>query len=519
MGRLRAVGAFLALTLLTVGCAGDEPDVGRGEPDRVNQNLTVGYVTDAFRVSGRNPNLAEGLSVTETLLRLGPNFEVQPLLATSVEFRAPNTWRFRVRQGVTFHDGTPLNAEAVKVGLFDRVAAAGANTLGAGPGSAAVVDDFTVDFTPTTPNLRVPEQIVHPRFAVYGQIGSIGTKPIGTGPFRFLSYAPKDRLVVERYPGYWGPQPALEEITFRFFADDAARRLALAAGDVDLIVNVPRPDVAGVRTQGFDVATSAVGSYQALYANIHGDPPYDVLGDLRVRQAVASAIDREALVRDVLEGQGTTDVTYVPPGTLGQHASLVKGPKFDPARARSLLDQAGWTGSGTRTKDGRALMLTLVTTSSQATVAQYVQAQLKVVGIDVVISPEPDGAAYEVAVGERAGDLWLELGNQNDANAAFLPFLLFSSAGEGEEEVSYQALFAPRGRFDGLIASTLTEPDADKVRKATAEALHELIDNLSVVTPLAGLFRVYAMKDTVAGFEPGPSIVSLRWDTISRTAG
>nr|WP_281288662.1 ABC transporter substrate-binding protein [Pseudonocardia kunmingensis] len=112
------------------------------------------------------------------------------MLAERWEFRAPNTWRFFLRHGVRFHDGQPFNAQAVKAGLFDRVAQRkNGSTIKAGPDSAVVVDEYTIDFTPTVPNLRVPEQIGHPSNVVYAPGSIAGVKPMGTGPFTFLEYA------------------------------------------------------------------------------------------------------------------------------------------------------------------------------------------------------------------------------------------------------------------------------------------------------------------------------------------
>jgi peptide/nickel transport system substrate-binding protein len=485
------------------------------------QELTVGTTDDQFVVSGARANLAAGYNVLETLTLLSADYTVKPLLAERWEFRAPNTWRFFLRRGVTFHDGQPFNAAAVKTGLFDRLAKTpGGSTIKAGPDSAVVVDDYTIDFTPLSTNLRVPEQLVHPTNGAAAPGTTLEAKPVGTGPFRFVEYAPKDHLTVERNDAYWGPKPKLDRITFRFLPDNNTRRQALDAGQVDLILNVPTADVKPLKDKGFTVATSAVGAYDALYLNIHGKPPYDLLADRSLRQAIAYSIDRKAIATGVLDGQATADPTVVPPGSLGNYASTVKGYAYDPAKARSTLEAAGWRvgPDGIRTKDGRRLHLQLVsglpTAEALRPIPAYLQSELKGVGIDLEIVERPDTASYQSLVTAGQVDIAIEQGNQNDANPSFLPVLLFCQCGSGAS-ADYVGLFGPGPEFDNLIMPTLSEVDIDKVRKQSADAMRNIIDDQAVVVPLAGIPRLYGMKKSVQGFVAHPSAINTRWDGIS----
>ncbi len=524
MRRRRGLFLAIAVALAATACGGgastkESKSAASTVPPR--QELTVGTSDDQYVVSGARANLGNGLNILETLTVLSADYQVKPLLAERWEFRAPNTWRFFLRRGVKFHDGQPLTAQAVKTGLFDRVAATpGGGTIKAGPNSAVVVDDYTIDFTPTAPNLRVPEQIVHPNNGVAAPGSDLGTKPVGTGPFRFAEYRPKEQLVVERNPDYWGPKPALDRITFRFFKDDNDRRAALEKGEVDLIVGVPTVDVKGLKDKNLVVATSAVGAYDALYLNIHGGGPHDLLADLNVRQALAGSIDRKAIATGVLDGQATADPTMVPPSSLGSFASMVKGVSFDQAKAKTTLDGAGWNvgSDGVREKDGRKLKLQLISgfpsAATLAPIPTFIQAQLKQVGIDLEIIERPDAASYQDLLTKGDGDIFIEQGNQNDGNPSFLPVLLFYSGGSGAN-ADYVGRFGPGTGFDQLIGPTLTEPDIEKVRQETATAMHYIIDEQAVVVPLAGVSRIYAMKKSVTGFTPGPSIINLRWDGIS----
>lgn len=531
MIRLRSlIAAVVALALVATGCGGndggtDTSTATSGAPKlAATQELSVGFTEDQYVLEGPETGLGAyplNVNVYETLTYLTPDYQVKPGLAERWEFRAPNTWRFYLRKGVVFHDGQPLTAQAVKTGMFDRVATRrGGGTIKAGPESAVVVDDSTIDFTPTGPNLRVPEQIVHPSNFIPAPGSEPGKKPVGTGPFRFVEYQPKERIVVEANPDYWGDKPTLTKITFRFYPDSETRRLALESGNIDLAYQVPRPDVENMAAKGFRIEKSKVGAYRTLYSNIHGTAPYDLLADPKVRKAVAMGIDREALVEGVLDGLATTDPTWVPPSSLGKHRSAIKGVDYDLAGAKKLLDDAGWApgASGIRAKDGRPLKLKLVSGFPSAEIHRpvptYLQAELKKIGVDVEIVERPDSASFQALIGSGEGDLFLEEGNQNDANPGFLPVLLLYTGGTGSS-ANYQKLFAPGPTFDQLIAPALTAPDIDGVRKAVAEALHEAIDVQNVLIPLAGVFRIYGMREQVQGFVAHPSFLNVQWSGVS----
>lgn len=532
MNRLRPLtAAVVALLVLAAACGSDDKEDASATSTApklaTTQELSVGFTEDQYVLEGPETGLGAyplNVNVYETLTYLSADYQVKPGLAERWELRPPNTWRFYLRKGVKFHDGQPLTAQAVKAGTFDRVATRrGGGTIKAGPESAVVVDDHTIDFTATGPNLRVPEQLVHPSNFVPAPGSEPGKKPVGTGPFRFVEYQPKERIVVEANPDYWGDKPTLTKITFRFYPDSETRRLALESGDIDLAYQVPRPDVADMEARGFRIEKSEVGAYRALYANVHGVPPHDLLGDPKLREALAKAIDRKALVEGVLDGLATTDPTWVPPSSLGQHRSAVKGVGYDQAGAKKLLDDAGWVpgGDGIRAKDGRPLKLKLVSGFPSAEVHRpvptYLQAELKKIGVDVEIVERPDSASFQALISSGEGDLFLEEGNQNDANPAFLPVLLLYTGGTGAS-APYQKLFAPGPRFDELIAPALTAPDLDGVREAVGEALHEAIDVQKVLIPLAGVFRIYGMREEVQGFVPHPSFLNVQWSGVQLTA-
>jgi peptide/nickel transport system substrate-binding protein len=491
---------------------------------KVAQVIKVGAAQDQYVLSGPNASLGAyplNANIFDTLTYLTADFKVVPLLAESWDFIAPNTWRFHLRPGVKFHDGQPLTAQAVKTGMFDRNAKrAGGSTIKAGPNSAVVVDDLTIDFTPTVTNLRVPEQLVHPQNAIIAPGSNLTDTPVGTGPFQFVQYMPKERIVVKANPHYWNGPPRLSSITFSFYPDASSRLLALEAGDIDFMIDVPKESASTLTGRGLVAEHSTVGAYQALYANIHTNGHNDILQDANVRKAVAYGIDHGQLVNNVLFGQATQDQTFVPPGVLSPYASTIQGFTYDATKAQSLLEQSGWTvgSDGIRSKAGRRLTLTLISgfpaATAQRPVPTFLQAGFKAIGIELNIVEVPDTATYDAHITNGDADLYLEIGNQNDASVGFLPVLVFyNGAGGG----MYQKLFAPGPDFDAALAPVLTTSDPDAARKAVANAMHIAIDEVTSVIPLDGVFRIYGMKKTVQGVIPHPSFLSLRWEGVSLT--
>ncbi len=518
-----AVGGLGASGWL-LGCGADEKPKSAAKARR-GGSVAVGAQEDGYTLTGDEANVGQyplNVNIFEGLVRMDPEYGILPVLATSWAVRGENTWRFALRRGVTMHDGNPFDAKSVKY-TFDRIAARGGGTPGFAEGGTKVVDDFTVDVTPKFPNQRLVEQIVHPEYAIVADGTDAVKKPTGTGPFRLESYKRQQQIVVKRFPRYWGTPALLDEITFKFLPDNNARRLALESGSVQVMLGVPNEMAGALEGKGLDVHVSEAGAYEAMYANIGGLKGYTLLQDRSVRQAIEHAIDRKALVAGVFDGQAHAEQTMVPSRVLGEHASLVTGYEHDPAKAEQMLDAAGWraAGGGVRGKGGKRLELQLVSGFPSATehtgVPEFIQDQLKQVGIGVKIVKTADSAAYSARAASHRGDLWLERGNQNDANPSFLPALLFSKKGlfgPGD----YQKMFAPGGGFDTTINEALSAKGTDKVQELVAQAMHTLIDEQAIVIPLAGVSQISATSNKVTGFEAQPSSLQVRYDRLGLTA-
>lgn len=197
---MSVVHAVVPALLLCAACGGGAAarDAGaRGE-------LVVAAPADGYGLGGDAAFALYPLNTTiyEPLVRLSGDYRPEPLLATRWEFVPPNTWRFHLRRGVRFHDGEPFGAEAVRW-TMERVARRGSGSTGIAPGSTRVVDDSTVEITPAFSNRRLPEQLVHPVYSIIAPQSEPTSRPVGTGPFRFVEYRPSHHITVSRFDGYW----------------------------------------------------------------------------------------------------------------------------------------------------------------------------------------------------------------------------------------------------------------------------------------------------------------------------
>ncbi len=484
------------------------------------QELVVGVSADPWVDSEedrkRRPTYPLNADVCETLVHLGTDYTLEPMLADSWELVGDNTYRFSLAEGKTFSDGTPVTAEAVKATIDYTVSEPSTGFSFLGPESAKVVDEQTVDITPAKPNLRLVEQINHPTYAVLrpGEDPLNDPMPVCTGPFKVVEYSPQERLVVERNEDYYGEAPKLDKITFRFFPDDTTRLLALQNGEVDLVTDVPQGVLSTLEGRpGTTIEQSPVGNVTLMYVarrDAAGAPK--LLDDVRLRRAVAASMDTKSFVEGLLDGNAEQIATVAPPAILGDFADLVKGVPFDRAEAGRLLDEAGWTrqGDGIRTKDGQPLELAIVFARVDLSEVEFVQAQLREVGIDGRIK-QLDAGAYRTALNTGDYDLEISKPSQNDANPAFLTALRWYSQATGKNA----KIISPGAgtKFDDLITQTLSAKDDKTLRRTAAEAMHELVDVEVGGIPLSGNYRTFAMSDKVAGIQIHPSGTNQRWAT------
>ena len=302
------------------------------------QTLDPQFVTDV-------PTSRIVMHIHETLVKPDEAGAMQPALATSWSTSDDKlTWTFKLRQGVRFHDGTPFNAAAVKA-TFERIR----DPATASPrrsALAAITESnrrrLSIALRTKEPFAPLVAQISAYNLAIISpaQVQKAGkgyrAEPAGTGPFRLKSWQPGERIMLARNDDYWGEKPKLDALETRVVPEDSARVLLLLSGEADVIASVPT--VMLKRLEGSSaVKVLRKTGYRTIYVGLNNAlPPFN---DRRVREAVAHAIDVQALQRGVLSGVGKLGGGFESP-VIGGAKEIAPRP-HDPAKARKLLAEAG----------------------------------------------------------------------------------------------------------------------------------------------------------------------------------
>lgn len=286
--------------------------------------------------------------IYDPLITLDPSFTVQPALAERWENRDPLTWRFHLRKGVSFQNGEPFTAEAVRFTFEQarRPTAQSRSTLGIIK-DIRIVDDYTIDLVTGSPLANTLNQLSDIVFPVapkyYAQVGpeEFSRAPIGTGPYKVESWHRGDRITLARHDGWWKGTPKAEKVTFWAVPEDATRVAAVLSGDADIAGQVPPIQTRRVKgSQNASIVASSSGVQPIFGGIIYDRPPFN---DLRVRQALNYGVNRQAIVDRLLQGWGKPMGQFCPTGTSGYDPSIAPFP-FDPAKARALLKDAGLDG-------------------------------------------------------------------------------------------------------------------------------------------------------------------------------
>lgn len=370
--RLRLSAAVLALTAASAMAQQTDITIGMQlEPPNLDPTGGAAAAIDEVVYA----NLFEGLT------RYNADGSISPGVAHDWEVSEDGTvYTFHLREGVRFHDGTDMTGADVKFSL-DRARAEDSTNaqkaLFAGIADVTVIDPLTVQVTLSAPNSAFPVNmawgdavIVAPESA-----DKAATAPVGTGPFKFSRWVQGDRVELVRNPDYWGEAPALESATFKFISDPTAAFAAMMAGDIDAFPGYPAPETL--------IQFEADPRFQLLIGSTEGETILstnnkdEVLSDIRVRQALAHAIDRQAIIDGAMFGYGTPIGTHFAPHHP-DYVDLTGQSAYDPDKARALLAEAGYA-------DGLTLSLKLPPPSYARRGGEIIAAQLREVGITAQI--------------------------------------------------------------------------------------------------------------------------------------
>ncbi len=462
-----------------------------------------------FALVGANQAMAK--HVFDSLLDADENMRPVPGLAESFRLVEPTVWEFKLRRGVVFHDGTPVTAADVRFSLermpnvpnspapFVRLAGTVAEII--------VVDDLTIrlrtrSFDPALPLHAMSAYIVSARAAANATTADFnsGRAAIGSGPYRFVEWVPGERLVLARNPRWWGPAQPFERVTIRPIANDAARLAALLAGDVHMIDAVPPGETERLRANA-NVAVWAAGSSRMIYLGLEqeaeqvasitdqaGAPlPRNPLKDVRVRRAIALAINRPAIVERLLQGAGEPAGQMVPRGMVGWDPEIAP-PRFDPDEAKRLLAEAGYP---------QGFRITLTAPNNRyvedSRTAQTVAQFLSRVGINTRVDVLPANVFFTRAARREFAFFLIGFGTTTgDSYPGLSQVLATYDRDRGLGALNRARYSNPR--FDALLveAQAQTDPAAREalLRRATRLAF---VDDVAVV-PLHFLNNVWATR-------------------------
>ncbi|MFG3055836.1 ABC transporter substrate-binding protein [Kitasatospora sp. NPDC048239] len=366
-------------------------------------------------------------NVFDSLVRLDSAGKFHPWLASSWEV-APDglTYTFHLRSGVTFHDGTPLDAAAVKATLEHAVNPATKSLYAAGLlegfTGATAPDPATVVLTLAKPRAALLQALSTPYLGIQSpksltdNAADLCRKPVGSGPFSFVSWEKNSSLTLKRNTGYaWGPEGAthtgaahLEKLVFQIVPEESVRQGQLRSGQIEVAGNTSPAKIADLKAaKGFQVLQQeAPGQVYALFLN----PVTGVLADEKVRTALARSLQLDALVKSVYHDTRRRAQGPLGPTTVHYEKAVEGTSPYDPAAAGKLLDEAGWTArdaDGYRTKDGKRLTVTWPTSAYLARdnrdlLAQGIQADAKKAGIDLQYLNQDPGTFAKSAVSGTA---------------------------------------------------------------------------------------------------------------------
>ena len=456
-----------------------------------------------------DPHYHDAFTSTQALLQIYSQLRVQdpsgaigPGLATGCVALDDTTWELTLRQGVTFHDGTPFGPEDIAFS-FDRV-----RTLAPALSSfAANVRDVTAVevLNPTTVRIRLkaPDPLFEYKL---GQVVMLsrsihagattrdftsGRLAIGTGPYKLVRYTIGERLDLAANEGFWGGKPEWDQVAIRYIADPGARMAALRSGDVDLIDAVPVQEIAGLRADpGFAVFSTpsfltinlwpdTVRAQTPFATGNDGQPlPRNPLADARVRRALSLSINREALAERLMLGQALVPDQLVGPAAADRARDLPKL-GYDPAEAKRLLTEAGYPDGFQLTVHGASGYF-----NNDAAILQAIGQAFTRIGVRSQVETLPV-ATFSTRMASRSFSLYLAFFNGAFALIALRYLAMTPDAVTGNGSSNRQGYSNPG--IDADMAEALRTMDPVARHALTDKAMHTMMADMGIIPVLVGL--------------------------------
>ncbi|MFD1337123.1 glutathione ABC transporter substrate-binding protein [Oceanobacillus iheyensis] len=376
---------LFVVMMITAAC-GNESSSGKEENTDVPQEITYASTSDAAGLSPIDTNDSVSSNVTyqvyETLFVQNPEtMEIEPLLAESYENPDDNTWVIQLKEGITFHDGTPFNAEAVKYTfeqLKDPDRAAPRASLLAPVSSIEVEDEYTVVLHTDEPYGPMLAALSHTNAAIVSpeadQGQDINKEPVGTGPFVFEEWVEGDHITLTRNEDYWRDPATLEKVTFKVVPEFSTAISMLETGEVQFIDAISSDHINRVESiQDVEVQKTEGTRVSYLGFNMEKEP----FNELAFREAVAYGVDQEAYVSQ-LNDLGIYNESIIGPNVFGyEEAAKDNGFVYDQEKAKQIIEDNGYAG--------QQITLLAANRDNYMKMAEIVQSQLTDIGLNVSI--------------------------------------------------------------------------------------------------------------------------------------
>jgi len=479
---------FLVLVLLTMLAQGHVVAAEK-------KVLKVGVGVDVTTLDPANRKGIFDLFITtliyEDLVTYDRNMKLVPALATSWEPVDDTTWRFKLRKGVKFHDGTPFDAEAAKINL-DRVRdAPRSKYLYAMIESVSIEDDYTIVVKTDRPFAFFLNSLAHGAAGIispkaieeYGK--EVGSHPAGTGRFKLKEWIPKERLVLVKNDEYWGKKAKLDEFVMRPIPEEGTRAMAFESGAIDVICD-PLPHRIPEFKANKDIHVITGPETRVVWVGFNvGDK---VLSNVKLRQAIGHAINRDEIIEYVVEGMAL-DAQAWTPGIVHKFKKKYNF-DYDPKKAKELLREAGypnglelnfWTPEGRYLKDRQ--------------IAEAVQAQLAQIGIKAKLRVMEWGAYLDSCIRHEQQLFIMGQGFAAGAAAAM------RSAFHSKSRFNFTNYKNPE--FERILDRLVSTFDP-KVRARLYEEAHELMMDEAFAVPIYHKLGMYAASKKVKNFYSHP---------------
>lgn len=445
----RAMSLVLAaaMALSLAACGGNQENNGSGGGTAGGYKNTLTWAQGADVTSldphqgKETPAVQVNTQIFDTLVTVDPETnEVVPQIAESWEQTDDQTYVFKIREGIKFHDGSDLTAEDVKFSLDRARSSAAVSYIVNFIEEVTVDDDHTVTvkttapYAPTLRNLAIPFAAIVPKAVVEADENAFIQNPVGSGPYKFVEWNHGDHVTLKAFDDYYAGKPETENLIMKVIPETSQRTIALETGEVDLAYDLAVNDIPKVNSDD-KLTVYEIPSLTCWYVSMNmNKKPFD---NPKVREAMSMAIDRQTIIDTINAGSGQTADAIIAPAVFGYYSTGVK--EYNPTKAKELLAEAGYP-------NGFSTTLWVNDNQSRIEMCQAMQAMLLEVGVQCNLEVLEFGS-------------FISRTTAGDHDLAYFGWTTSS----GDADYSYYSLEHSTQQGAAGNRSFLADPDVDKL--------------------------------------------------------